>query len=273
MGGIERKESFEEGPDFEHFDRVRSGFSDEVAGALFDDVESEKLMQFDEDAFKVRPKQGYPEHLIVSQNRKMMGYNESNEYWEKRIKGNEMSWVMSKRKTDKIKGGLSDEEYVCFGIDLRTLRGNVVLCCLLIEAEERLKEAYREKFGKELDMKFSRMEMKNSSKSKHHGKGVAVDFDAEQNWLASPDEVEWNIPDALAYTLQDLGLAWGMFYDQIRSDGQTDAMHFDMRIDVGTAMSQLKSARALKLAKSFRLPYRGGISLYDYGMTKLEQGT
>ena len=89
------------------------------------------------------------------------------------------------------------------------------------------------------------------------------DFEPKNNWCNSPDKTKWNLPLAQVLMMQREGWGWGWTY---KIDGyKTDAMHFDYRGTLPSAIRQLSSPRAIALAKGWQS--ERGMSLYDYGMS------
>lgn len=143
---------------------------------------------------------------------------------------------------------------------------NVVMACLLKELEARCKA-----MGMAEDFKFKTLSG-HVVKGGFHDYGMAIDFDAQDNWPAKPKSTKWNLPMAMVLELQKMGFQWGMYFDTSREDGTTDAMHFDYRGTVEDAISQLKSPEAIQIAESYVLPkWRfGGKTLYQYAMRDQE---
>jgi hypothetical protein len=133
---------------------------------------------------------------------------------------------------------------------------NIIMACLLVELEERCKL-----MG--MNLKFKKGISVYADKKKFHGLGLAVDFDPEDNALNLPENTKWTIPFAMAKEMQKMGFGWGMYYKS-RPDRKTDPMHFDLRTSLPNAIGMLTSERALKLAKSLKVPDMN-MSLYDYG--------
>gem|GEM_PF-4838784 len=171
----------------------------------------------------------------------MMGHREALTYYERMMgrppKG---GWL--------VKGPLN-----VFGSTVN--RPNIILACLLVELEQRCK-----KMG--MDLKFKNMSS-TANKPLFHGLGMAIDFDASDNWVRKPGETTWTLPLAMAEEMQRMGFKWGMYFYKSRKDGCTDAMHFDIRTSLPNAMAML-SGRALEMAQSYQAPGKG-MSLYDYG--------
>ncbi|MFA7686106.1 MAG: M15 family metallopeptidase, partial [Candidatus Gracilibacteria bacterium] len=179
----------------------------------------------------------------------MMGSKKALEYYEKLVGHEKKSfgWIM------KIE---------VFGVEVTV---NIVMACLLKELEARCKA-----MGMAEDFKF-----KNLSgyvvKGGFHDYGMAIDFDAPDNWLAKPEKTKWNLPMAMVIELQKMGFKWGMYFDKGRSDGMTDAMHFEYRGTIEDAIGQLKSPEAIQLAESCVLPKRfGEKTLYQYALRDKE---
>ena len=203
-----------------------------------------KPKEYSGDATSQHLKRGVPEE--VSQNERyvpMMGCREALNYYE-RVCGRPPrgGWLM--------KSPLN-----VFGTRLN--RPNIILACMLVELEERCKALGM------ADLKFKDMSS-TANKPGFRGMGLAIDFDAGDNWVRKPGETTWTIPLAMAEEFQKMGFKWGMYFYKSRDDGKTDAMHFDLRTSLPNAMAMLTSARAKQMAMDFQAPGKG-MSLYDYG--------
>lgn len=173
----------------------------------------------------------------------MMGHSEALNYYERMMgRPPKSGWL--------VNGPLN-----VFGTKVN--RPNIILACLLVELEDRCKT-----MG--MNLEFKKGLSSTANKPLFHGLGMAIDFDAADNWVKKPEETTWTLPLAMAEELQKMGFKWGMYFYKSRKDGCTDAMHFDIRTSLPNAMAMLKSPRALEMAKSYQAPGKG-MNLYDYG--------
>jgi len=234
-------------------------------------IDSDEVYEHEESYHKVKRLGGGERYKLGSKESRInkMGYKQGLRYWE-RLAGRPPSskWKCTRRSADKNRESLAaqgfdiDRDFKVFGQDFRKKRGNIIIAVLMMDLEDKMKKTYREKFGKELDLRYNYMGVKDSSGG-YHGLGMAVDFEPKNNWCNSPDKTKWNLPLAQVLMMQREGWGWGWTY---KIDGyKTDAMHFDYRGTLPSAIRQLSSPRAIALAKGWQS--ERGMSLYDYGMS------
>jgi len=148
----------------------------------------------------------------------------------------------------------------------KRMKTNVVLGCILLEAEYRCKQLGMSDRALTFDESSSSNEGKSKDRGRttFHGLAMGVDLNPHDNWLGDPASTEWNIPIALVYELQNLGCRWGMYYYDSRSDHQTDAMHWEFRGSIPDAMASLTSPAAKALAEEFIVPRSNNLNLMEY---------
>jgi hypothetical protein len=195
---------------------------------------------------------GIPKELADSQRDvKMMKYEKALKYYDRLVGHEEKSfgWII----TTEV-----------FGIKVNV---NIVMACLLKELEARCKAMGM------TDLKFKSLSG-YTVKGGFHDYGMAIDFDANDNWPAKPKQTKYNLPMAMVNELQKMGFKWGMYFNTGRHDGTTDPMHFEYRGTVDDAIAQLKSPEARKIAAEYVLPkWRfGGQTLHQYA-TKDKKST
>jgi len=195
--------------------------------------------------FDANGKITYPPEVPPSERHvQMMGHKEALTYYE-RIMGRppHSGWL--------LKGSLP-----VFGKTVN--HPNIVLACMLKEMEYRCSQLGMS------NLKFDNMSS-TANKPMFHGLGMAIDFDATDNWVKTVGKTTWTIPPAFAAEMQKMGFKWGMYFNTSRSDKCTDAMHFDLRISLPNAMKMLTSPEARAMAQGHQIPGKG--NLYAYAMS------
>ena len=137
-------------------------------------------------------------------------------------------------------------------------RPNIIMAVALKEIEYRCKRIE----GLE-NLKFKHISTTNN-KPGYHGMGMAVDFDAPDNWMVHYSKDSWNLPLAFVREMEKMGFFWGMyFYENPKGHRKVDPMHFDFRGDLDSLMDSLTSPEAMAMAKEYEIPGTGK-SIWEY---------